>query len=937
MDIPATTWSITSDMLVFGLLTGLAYAILAAGIVLVYRATKVINLAHGEIGAFGAVLLAKMVLDWHWNFWLALAATLVCGAAIGAVVEMGVIRRLAKAPRLILLVATLGVGQLVFLGRVLLPEMENYGSFPSPLDREANIGGVVLSSPHFMMLAFVPAVIVGLTVFLTRTPFGLAVRASADNPDRAKLAGVPVMRVSTTVWAISGALAVLTVALLNPMTGAVVGLPTASVGPGLLVHALAAALVGGLTSMPRAMVGGLAVGLIETVMVSNGAPTGSPELVLFLAILVLTLLRRPGMGGGADGLGITVKTPPIPSAMRNVWWVRRSGLIGAVVAVAVAALLPLVFTTSADQYMFTRVLIFALVGLSVTVLAGWAGQLTLGQFGFVGIGALVATQLASNGVPFLAAVAQGAVAGGLAAFVVGLPALRVEGPFLAVTTLAFAVACQSWLYGQGIFGEGPTYTFPAQRLFGLDLSSERTFYLLTLAIVVVCAAAVVRLRRTGAGISMIAVRDNDRAASSFAVAPVGAKLSAFIFAGALAGLAGGLYAAAAGQYGLASATSPAIFGPEQSTLIISMVVIGGLGRVSGSILGAIYLIGLPAVLGDSFSVSLATSGIGVLVLILFLPGGLTQLGLTARSAILSHLTRGRAAVPDPVRPPIETLPRPEPVLVTDPAAPAIAVTGVNVSFGGRIALKDASLTVARGEVVGVIGANGAGKSTLMNVISGFVRPQSGRIEIGGVDVTSFAPHQRAALGMGRVFQDARLFGDLTVHETVRVALEARDRSAFVPSLLALPGGWARERRKFADADSYIDFLGLGRYAHSLTSELSTGTRRIVEMCCLLAQGADVLMLDEPTGGVAQKESEAFGPLIKSIQRELSATVVIIEHDMPLTMSISDRMYCYSAGQLIAEGTPEVVRDNPDVVAAYLGTDRRAIERSDSLISAGGSA
>lgn len=934
MGIPATTWAIGPQTLVFGLLDGLAYAILAAGIVLVYRATKVINLAHGEIGAFGAALLAKLVLDWHWNFWLALITCVGCGALVGAVVEMGVIRRLAKSPRLIILVATLGVSQVAFLSRALLPHIKTYGAFPSPLNREARIGGVILSSPHFMMLAFVPAVIVGLTLFLTYTPFGLAVRASADNRDRALLAGVPVNRVSTTVWAIAGGLAVLSVCLLNPVTGAIVGLPTASVGPGLLVRALAAALVGGLTSMPRALAGGIAVGLVENIMIANGAPSGSTDLVLFLAILVMTLLRRSETDGSTDGLGITVKTPPVPDAVRSLWWVRRSGLIGALVAIVVAAVLPLVFTSSANQYLLTTVLIFALIGLSVTVLAGWAGQLTLGQFGFVGIGALVATQLASHGVPFLAAVAEASVAGGIAAFVVGLPALRVRGPFLVVTTLAFAVACQSWLYGQHVFGSGPVYTFPQLKLFGLlDLSSERTFYFLTLVILIVTAAAVARLRRTGVGISIIAVRDNERAASSFAVAPVAAKLSAVVFAGALAGMAGALYAAAAGQFTLTAATTPPIFGPDQSIFIVSMVVIGGLGRVSGSILGAIYLVGLPALLGSSVSVSLATSGIGVLALILFVPGGLTQLGLTARSAFLGYYARGRVVATTAPRPPIYALPRPELRPVANPAAPAIEVNRVNVAFGGRVALQEASLTVARGEVVGVIGSNGAGKSTLMNVISGFIRPRSGSIQIGGLDVTSFAPHQRAALGMGRVFQDARLFGDLTVQETVRVALEAQQRSEFVPSLLALPPGPSGERRKAADADSYIDFIGLGHYAHTVTSELSTGTRRIVEMCCLLAQGADLLMLDEPTAGVAQKESEAFGPLIKSIQTELSATVVIIEHDMPLVMSISDRMYCYSAGQLIAEGTPGAVRDNPDVVAAYLGTDSRAIDRSDAVIGA----
>jgi ABC-type branched-subunit amino acid transport system ATPase component len=181
--------------------------------------------------------------------------------------------------------------------------------------------------------------------------------------------------------------------------------------------------------------------------------------------------------------------------------------------------------------------------------------------------------------------------------------------------------------------------------------------------------------------------------------------------------------------------------------------------------------------------------------------------------------------------------------------------------------------------------------------------------------------------MGRVFQDARLFGDLTLRETVRVALEAHSRSEFVPSLLSLPPARRAERAKAADADAYIEFLGLGRYADSFMSDLSTGTRRIVEMACLMAQGAQLLLLDEPTAGVAQRETEAFGPLIKRIQSELGATIVIVEHDIPLIMSISDRVYCLAAGACIAEGEPDTVRNDPAVVAAYLGTDERAIARS----------
>jgi ABC-type branched-subunit amino acid transport system ATPase component len=268
----------------------------------------------------------------------------------------------------------------------------------------------------------------------------------------------------------------------------------------------------------------------------------------------------------------------------------------------------------------------------------------------------------------------------------------------------------------------------------------------------------------------------------------------------------------------------------------------------------------------------------------------------------------------------------------DEALPAhervLAVTDVTVHFGGLAALDRVTIAARPGEVVGLIGSNGAGKSTLMNVVSGFVRPETGGVEVFGADVTALPPHARARLGLGRVFQDARLFGDLTIREAIMVALEAAEPSELVPSMLALPPSVRAERAKAQEAAALIGFLGLGRYADAFISDLSTGTRRICELACLLALDAKLLLLDEPTAGVAQREAEAFGPLIKRIQAELGATIVLIEHDMPLVMALSDRIYCLAAGSVIAEGTPHQVRRDPKVVAAYLGTDERAIARSD---------
>jgi len=265
----------------------------------------------------------------------------------------------------------------------------------------------------------------------------------------------------------------------------------------------------------------------------------------------------------------------------------------------------------------------------------------------------------------------------------------------------------------------------------------------------------------------------------------------------------------------------------------------------------------------------------------------------------------------------------------DLAAPGVAwlsVADVRVRFGGRIAVNDVSLHVDAHEIVGLIGTNGAGKSSLMNAIGGFV-PSSGRIEVLGRDVSGLPPYRRARLGLGRGFQAARLYDDLTMRETVLVALEARDRTGVVSSMLALPPSTSRERAKRRDADEIIRYLGLERFADEFVSTLSTGTRRITELACQLALGARVLLLDEPTAGLAQRETEAFGPLIRRVRDELDAAMLLIEHDMALVMEVSDRVYCLEAGNVIAEGPPEQVRHDPLVVASYLGTDIRSIERS----------
>jgi ABC-type branched-subunit amino acid transport system ATPase component len=316
----------------------------------------------------------------------------------------------------------------------------------------------------------------------------------------------------------------------------------------------------------------------------------------------------------------------------------------------------------------------------------------------------------------------------------------------------------------------------------------------------------------------------------------------------------------------------------------------------------------------------------LLVLLLYFPGGLVQVGYYARDFLLGWAERRLPAAPTRTRPeaPISSRPRVE----REPELNEVALSTreVRVAFGGLLAVDRVSLDIAPGEIVGLIGTNGSGKSTFMNAVGGFI-PSTGTVELLGQDVSGATPARRAARGLGRTFQSAALFPELTVRETIQVALEARAHTGLLSVALLYARANRIERAKRAEAAELIDFLGLGRFADAFVTDLSTGTRRIVELAGLLALDARVLCLDEPTAGIAQRETEAFGPLMHEIRRELGASMLVIEHDMPLIMSISDRVYCLEAGRVIAAGAPAVVRHDPAVVASYLGTDDRAIERS----------
>ena len=259
--------------------------------------------------------------------------------------------------------------------------------------------------------------------------------------------------------------------------------------------------------------------------------------------------------------------------------------------------------------------------------------------------------------------------------------------------------------------------------------------------------------------------------------------------------------------------------------------------------------------------------------------------------------------------------------LTDSELPSdvlLDVRDVTVRFGGRLANQDVHIQVRRGEIVGLIGPNGAGKSTLMECVSGFQPVERGSIHFKGLDLLKFAPSDRAGLGIGRTLQSVRLFPYLSLVDNVRVALHRHQHQHAIQAIFRLPSMREEERTVLARATELIATVGMAAFGEKLASELSYGTLRLLELACMLALEPELLLLDEPASGVSQKETEALGPLLRGIQQRTGASILLIEHDMPLVMGLCDRIYVLDAGTNLAEGTPAEITANPDVIEAYLG-------------------
>jgi ABC-type branched-subunit amino acid transport system permease subunit len=632
-------------VVVNGALFGGRIALIALGIALVYRANRIVNFAQGDLGAVPATLGVLLVVAWHWNYWIGLVVGVAAALVLGVLVEVLIIRRFFTAPRLVLTVATIGLAQLLAGAALFLPRAFDVTSFGTrlepPFQANFEIGGTNFNANDVLTMLVVPACLVALALFLQRSRVGVAIVGAAERADRAFTLGIPVKRLHTVVWVVASVLAFLGMFL---RAGAV-GLPIGEVlPPTFLVQALAAAVFGRFERFTTIAAAAIGLGIVDQAMTFQdwGRPAYNDAMLFGIVLAGLLLTRRSRTATRVDSDAsstwqATREIRPIPRELRRLPEVVGARLGLGIVVGAFVLTLPAWLSTSRIN-LATIIVIFGIVAASLVVLTGWAGQVSLGQMAFVGVGAAIGGGLTDHrGWDLALAGLVAGLAGAVAAVVVGYPALRRRGLTLAVSTLAFGLFVSQYLLNRTIFPDWlPGRRIDRGAILGIELTSETAMFYASLAVLALALAMVVGLRHSRTGRVLIAIRENERAARAYGVNATRTQLAAFAFSGFLAAVAGALYVHQ--QTGLS--TDPYL--PQRSLELFAMVVIGGLGSLPGALLGATYVHSIDFFLPNQWQF-LAT-GVGLLFVLLIFPSGLGGVLADVRDGALRRVARWRGLV-----------------------------------------------------------------------------------------------------------------------------------------------------------------------------------------------------------------------------------------------------------------------------------------------------
>ncbi len=890
---------------------------LAIGIVLTFRASNVLNFAHAAMGMYvayayfglrnfdvastqlgGDLVLPIIGLPSHVHVLdrpTVLTALLIAvglGAVLGAIVYGLVFRPLRHAPPLARVIASLGV--FLYLQSVMQLRTSVTGAGSASLQlgsllpsEVVHVGGAVVPVASFVLVGLAIVTTVGLVALFRFTRFGLATRASAQNETGAVLSRLSPDRLGFINWMLATVLAGLAIILFAGISSHLDPTETSL----LIVPALAAALLGRLDSFTVTTIAALAISMAQSALATfqiraewlpgwlphNGFQEALPVILIIIAIT----LRGAHLPSREEMVVPRLPTSPEP---------RRP--VVAAVLLGIPVLVALLTLDAQWRLAIVVSLIAAVVALSSVVLTGYVGQISLAQYAFAGLSAFVTAKLALAGLGFpWAALAGIALTTGVG-ILVGIPALRVRGMTLAVATLGVAVAIEALVFRSPSLN-GIT-DVPHPRLLGLDLgflasgadNFRVAFGVLSLVALAGAAVAVANLRRSPTGLRWLAVRSNERSAAASGVNVSSTKLSAFAISSALAGLGGALLA-----YEL-PALSPEEFLVVGALAVLALCYLGGIATISGALIaGALASGGILTLLqsgatGQTSSYQFAVSGIVLIVVVILYPDGLS---VAARRGVG---TAGRPAM-----------------------MPSLEVEGLAVRFGGLLAVDDVSFSLPQGGLMGLIGPNGAGKTTTIDALCGFVPAARGTITLAGQRLDGSKPHARARAGLVRTFQTVELFDDLTLRENLLVAAT---RPRWLSPMLDAVAPRRGSRGVDDDVEAALDVVGLRDLAEVHPPRLSHGQQRLAGLARALATRPEVLLLDEPAAGLDPDETRALGELLRSLPGR-GISVLLVEHDMTLVLDVCEELTVLDLGRVIASGPAEVVRNDPAVIDAYLGT------------------
>jgi ABC-type branched-subunit amino acid transport system ATPase component/branched-subunit amino acid ABC-type transport system permease component len=900
--------------IVLGLTSGCAYALTASGIVTVYRGSGVLNFSHcavGMAGAYGFYAFYGGGLA-RWPVVPAIIAGVVFSILLNLIIYLLIMRRLLRATQLARVVATIGV-LIILQGLAAI----HYGTYPIVVSflsqNGVQLGSATLAYSTIVVIVALAVATISLWAMFRFTRLGLAATALQERPDAARALGISATPVGVVVWATGGALAAVAAILLLPVTQL-----SPSQSTSLLFPAFAAALLGRFRSYGMTVVAGVAIGIFESLLIGYNWPTYLVNVIPFAVIIIALML------GGTSIPRRSLLTAELPKLgdgrLRPIW-----------AAIAFALAVGTIFwSTSSWSLAVIASAVAGIIGLSFVVATGYAGQITFLPFAIAGVAAAAGAQLASAWhFPFLANLVLSLIVGGVAGGASGLPAFRVRGIELAVTTLCVALAVETSVFTiPALTNDNQGVLLPSPELFGWDINTttEASRYAVTsLVIFTVACLAVLNLRRSRSGRRLVSVRGNERGALSLGISVFGAKIAAFAFSGALAGAAGIIM-----LYLYPTFSTGTNFSSLLSMTALAFVIVGGVGMVSGSMFAAVLGAGGVGVYWfrnysavDSWLMVIA--GVFVIYVMLTHPDGQADLFVGIIRRFSGRFTRripgftwpwGRrsAATPGaagtPGTPAADDTP---PAPARPGSSSALRAAGLTIRYGALLAVDSVDLEVKQGSVLGIIGSNGAGKTTLLDGLTGFTRVASGTVWLEGDQITSWEAGRRARGGLIRTFQNLELFTELSVRENLLAASDQRDRSAYLVNLVR-PG----KRRLTVDAELVSSMLGLESLLDTPVRDLPTGTQRLVALARAIAARPSILCLDEPTAGLNEQERAAFVAALRRVVQTFGLGVILVEHNVDVVAEVCDDLLVLDFGSILAAGPTDEILRSDAVRSAYLG-------------------